>query len=608
MDCDDQPTPYTPESLAAELAPMYDRVVRVLKDAISRGNIMTVKALTARFPDSHTEVWDSEELCDPTPYTQCMQGGHFGVLEHLCREDLVSTWVLVEPLARTLCSTAVNVERVIQFMEAVQFDLRDVEGALLGACARAPGLELLKYVIRRFNLSGEPLACADGPLVRASGRLDVVAYLCPMLLGCPRDVLADLAATGDLCVVQHVCEYFARTGMGRKDGLDMLRGAARGGQVATMVYLDSKFKLSRGGVVEDPGLVKACAGGHLDAVKFLCDTFKLTVADVERGDGAALQAAAAGGHLAVVTYLCKNYELTAGRGAFAQAVKCGHVAVAEKLHTYKLTGTNVREGAAAALPTACELGNAGMVHFLCERFRLTLQDVGAHTSRALAAAAAQGCLDIVTYLCEHLRLAGEGDGVWSGALWAAAGAGHLAVVQYVCNHFVLTSRDLCLKRSRAVRRAAEGHLAVVVYLCERGAADGDAAARALRVATKGGHLNVARYLCARFDLPPDKSHEGLCAYLKLASEYASTVPSDDKGTQDTRAAAGADTPALTLDDVSALRLLDVGAAPLLTPRMERIRDALGARRKRKRVSVDLTRELPVESCSGDELTRPAAQT
>lgn len=664
MDCDDHPTPYTPDSLADELAPLYASVVRMLKDAISRGSIMTVKALIARFPASHTPLWDSEELCDPTPYTQCMQGGHFGVLEHLYREDLVDAWVFVKPLARTLCGTAVNVERVIQFMEAVRFDTLDVVKKVLPACVHAPGLELLKYVIHRFKITGQDLARAGGPLVRAAGRLDVVAYLCPMVLGSPSAILADLADTGELCVVQHVCEHFKS--MGRKDGLSLLQGAARGGQVTTMIYVHSKFKLRNVSTQEDLGLVGACAGGHVDAVKFLCDTFKLTAADVERGDGAALQAAAAGGHLAVVEYLCKTYELTAGRGAFVQAVQRGHLAVAEALHKHKLTPTQppLRASTLATLPTACELGNAGLVRFICERFHPTLQDVKPHINRALAAAAALGRLDIVTYLCERLRLAGEDDGVWGGALWAAAGAGHLAVVQHVRSHFALEPRDLCTKRSRAMRRAAKGgHLAVVVYLCVHGAPDCDVAARALRVATQGGHLNVARYLCDRFALPPDTAHEGLCGYMKLAAEYAdaagaatrsSTVlreylgvaaeyaaaqetpatpaaaqetpttpaaaqetPATPAAAQETPATPAAaqeppatpkdaadsgppDTPAaLTPDDVSALQLLDLGAAPsrtasILTPRMERIRDALGARMKRKRVSVDLTRQPPVE--------------
>jgi len=125
----------------------------------------------------------------------------------------------------------------------------------------------------------------------------------------------------------------------------------------------------------------ACCYGHLEVLKWLVDTFKLTIEDARSEDNDAFRCACSHGQLEVLKWLVDKFELTIedarsdNNCAFRCACWKGHLEVLKWLvDTFELTLMDVRSLGNDALNLACKHGHLNILQFLIGCFQLSKDD------------------------------------------------------------------------------------------------------------------------------------------------------------------------------------------------------------------------------------------
>src|SRR6056297_2162609 len=114
---------------------------------------------------------------------------------------------------------------------------------------------------------------------------------------------------------------------------------------------------------DNKALIWASDNGHIEVVKYLCETYGLTIEDIRSLDNEALRRASEEGHIEVVKYL---YE------------------------TYLLTFEDIRSRYNNALRWASQYGHLEVVKYLCETCGLTIEDIREDDNYALRWASEKG--------------------------------------------------------------------------------------------------------------------------------------------------------------------------------------------------------------------------
>jgi hypothetical protein len=174
---------------------------------------------------------------------------------------------------------------------------------------------------------------------------------------------------------------------------------------------------------------------------------------------------------------------------------CSHV-FCWKYQCQYLSYEDVRSNNDYAFRWAAHYGHLPLVQYLCEKFQLTIRDVGC-VHEALRWAAFNGHVSVVQYLCEKFQLTIEDVRTRNNFLLReAVYRGHLAVVQYLCEMYQLTIEDVRSCNNLALRNAAfHGRLSVVQYLCETYSLT----IEDVRYA-HWRHLSVAKYLRQKYSI------------------------------------------------------------------------------------------------------------
>lgn len=234
-----------------------------------------------------------------------------------------------------------------------------------------------------------------------------------------------------------------------------------------------------------------CKNGHLKVIKLLGRIFK----KICNQNSSAMSAAAEGGHLSIVKYLYnRGVKLDkSNKCALIAAAANGYLNIVKYL---KKKGANLSTNFNRAIEIAFENGHLAIVKYLYKQQRSV-------NGIYLLKAAENGYLEVIKFFNETIIQNIDNRGklkimfkdilyIINKAVRLATKSGHLEIVEYLHDNF---SIDVCYKNNKAIRIAAKyGHIYLVKYFVKHGA---DVTARnnaAVRYAAKYGYLNIVKYL------------------------------------------------------------------------------------------------------------------
>lgn len=146
-------------------------------------------------------------------------------------------------------------------------------------------------------------------------------------------------------------------------------------------------------------MYRACTNGHLEFVKWLCQTFKLTYCPPE-----LFAQTLKNGHLHVAQWLYSNFMITYITDvlvdAFIAVCGNGQLTAAQWMYaTFKLTAADARSNSNYALRWSCIMGHLDVAKWLQETFGLTAEDFVVHDNYAFRLTVSNGQFAVVRWLC-----------------------------------------------------------------------------------------------------------------------------------------------------------------------------------------------------------------
>ena len=261
---------------------------------------------------------------------------------------------------------------------------------------------------------------------------------------CAKDcgMLNVLAMHGDVQLMTYLIETYQLTAEDVQNCIDkMLLFSVEGGHVAVLQYLVKHFNLtldinigrSNVSVLQFANetflfsqkskrnewphwicnhLLPVSAGsGRLSVVKYLVETFHMTLLDVSMDDDFALRMAARNGHLSVIKYLVKKFNISRSHMTGSDNQVMYYAACTGQLHvmkylveTFKLSTEDMLSKKNSIFKCIVERGDADTLQFLVDTFNLTLDHVRGDYCYALVQTYNVPNIQVLKCLLKILRL------------------------------------------------------------------------------------------------------------------------------------------------------------------------------------------------------------
>lgn len=216
----------------------------------------------------------------------------------------------------------------------------------------------------------------------------------------------------------------------------------------------------------DQLLVEVCIAGHLDAAKWVQETFAHPTSELSLVGSAVFRHACSTGRLALAQWLVLTYPVLAENDcklAFRQACQYGHLPTAQWLHVaFSLTATDVRYMHCELVRLTCDHGHVAVLQWLHATFVLTADDIAAHNHYAVRWACINGHLSVLQWL--HTTFTIPTD-IVVAYFPQVCHSGHLDLAQWIQATFIFRPRDIRHASTIAFRNAClGGHVAVAKWL------------------------------------------------------------------------------------------------------------------------------------------------
>lgn len=299
------------------------------------------------------------------------------------------------------------------------------------------------------------------------------------------------------------------------------------------------------------GLCEACEYGHIDIVKFLCESesdnivvckdilcnsfysacqggslevamylYKhySNVINIKYNNYAVLYVSFSNGNLDVVKYLCETCGVTkndiiSGKNSLLGKACCkGHIDVIRYVcDMYGFTIDDVKLGNYKVLKCASEKGHINIVEYFCEKYNIDINDNNTRRdiNAILRYASYNDQIDIVKYLCEKFDLLiGDIRSDDNYILKCLCYYGYIDILRYICDKYKFVKSDIMEDGNHILYLACEKNNSdIVIYLCEKYNITiddilnvNDGAHGLFYLACNGGCLDVVKYLCDKYKL------------------------------------------------------------------------------------------------------------